>query len=95
MEFNKPFCLPADLRAVTSVAADDNHRMLPLRLGESPIVVAVPGCGHKDVDWQSLLEGTERAHYERQSLPQRTWAVRANLCRANNGAGLQASLVSK
>ena len=36
MELNKSFMLPAVLRAETSAAEDEDHRMLSLQFGELP-----------------------------------------------------------
>jgi hypothetical protein len=43
MEFNKPFSLPAVLGAVTSAADDQNHGMLSLQFGESPMFRGMVG----------------------------------------------------
>src|SRR5262249_54097521 len=43
MELEKPFGLAAVLRAETSAAEDENHRMLALQLGELPSIPRVVG----------------------------------------------------
>src|SRR5208282_646539 len=43
MEFNKPFSLPAVLGAETSAAEDQNHGLLSLQFGESPMFRGMVG----------------------------------------------------
>src|SRR5580692_2036687 len=43
MELNKPFSVPAVLRAETSAAEDENHWLLSLQFGELPMFRSVIG----------------------------------------------------
>ena len=64
MELNKPFRLPAVLRAETSAAEDKNHGMLSLQCGELPAFRRVVG---KLIVGEDGPRNNIRAHMESSS----------------------------